>query len=71
MAKKTPKWEGEIEGYRCRVYATRDSYLVLLGDKELDDDDADVWEMPKLGNDPSAWAHQAVLNQKASEKAGG
>jgi hypothetical protein len=64
MGKRQPKYDGEIEGVRVRVYATRSEYEALVGDGEIDDPEAPVWVFPKMLGVGAA-AHQAVLNSKS------
>lgn len=63
MAKRSPKHEEVIDGVRVRVYATRAAFEALIGDGDVDDPSAEVWEFPKIGT-AATWAHQAVLNHK-------
>lgn len=65
MAKRQPEHEETIDGVRVRVYATRSQFEALIGDGDIDDPSAEVWEYPKIGT-ARDWAHQAVLQHKSN-----
>lgn len=60
MAKRQPKFDGEIDGVRVRVYATRTEYEVIFNDDDIADKGAKVLCYPKIGT-AEAWAHQGRL----------
>lgn len=65
MSKRKPKFDGEIDGVRVRVYATRSEYEVVFDNDDIDDPNAEVLCYPKRG-DASTWAHQGRLERSSS-----
>lgn len=64
MAKRTPKYDGTIDGVRVRIYATHTDYEAVFNDDDPDDPEANVLCYPKMGDPteaPTVWAHQARL----------
>lgn len=59
MSTRRPKYEGEHDGTRVRVFATRTDLEVIYGDADIDDPDADVMVYPKRMG-PAAAAMAAV-----------
>lgn len=64
MGKRQPKYEETIDGVRVRLYTSRSAIEALVGDGDIGDPAAEVWEFPKwIGFAPAA--AQAALNHKS------
>lgn len=60
-SKKKPKFDGEIDGLRVRVYSTRSDYEVIFGDEDIEDPEAYVLSYWKGLGPPDVIARQGRL----------